>query len=492
MDSKKLKLLNEKIVSVKNDIDAEKIRVKELGNKSIAEIKSLSLEDQTVYLSTKERSIERLLELDHLHGSPFFMKLELTSSDGEEKRIIYLAKHHFTQDEIYSWVAPIASVRFDKPGPVEYLLPGGKLERTILSHKEQYMIVQGKIVFFAQESIDIPRELIYQEHFSSKKDGFILPEIVAVMEKAQDVVIRAHHAGPFIISGPAGSGKTTLALHRVAYLVQAPDTSHLYPENSIIVFVQDNGTKEYFSHLLPDLGIHKVHITTFFEWATALLGITGATHIDRRGIDEDDKDMKEFERLEILGAQRIPSWHESKKFLAKHKDSGLYRIDLTLALISYHKQHDGFEIKKSYMTTDRVGKFIHKTRKIIPSYSLIIIDEFQNYMPEQLKLMNLCIDEKTKSTIYVGDMAQQVLPGTIRSWDSIGYKTVEEREVRLHKVYRNTREILEYVRGLGYHIEIPEGIKSGKPVSEKIITYEKKIIEYVRKDWIQHKALSVS
>lgn len=66
------------------------------------------------------------------------------------------------------------------------------------------------------------------------------------MEKAQDQVIRASHKGSLVIGGPAGSGKTTLALHRVAYLTQAPETSEFYPTKSIIVFVQDTGTKITF------------------------------------------------------------------------------------------------------------------------------------------------------------------------------------------------------------------------------------------------------
>jgi DNA helicase IV len=483
MDSHKQKLLEglkKTIVFVQEKIQLEKEKVKTLANKSLREIKSLAIEDQAVHMNLKAQSEQRVEELEHLYSSPFFVKLTLELSGNKGTREVYLAKHHFTQEQIYSWVAPIASVRFETPGPVEYRLPGGIREKAILKHKEQYLIVQGKPVFFAQESVGTPRELIYQEHFSAKKDGFVLPEIVAVMEKAQDAVIRAHHNGPFIISGPAGSGKTTLALHRVAYLVQSPDTSHLYPENSITVFVQDNGTKEYFSHLLPELGIHNVHITTFFEWTTTLLGLSHAVYADRRGRDEADKDQKEIERLGMLASKEIPSWSAAQKFLIKHAKTGLDRIDLTLALAAHHAHYGRFEIRTKYVSAERDGSFKEKTRKIVPQYSLVVVDEFQNYMPEQLRLINSCVDEATKSVIYVGDMAQQVLPGTIRSWDSIGHTMIQDREVRLHKVYRNTRPILSYIRSLGYSVEIPEGIKQGKEVQERVLVSEKEISEYVQ------------
>jgi DNA helicase-2/ATP-dependent DNA helicase PcrA len=109
-----------------------------------------------------------------------------------------------------------------------------------LISKEQYMITDGKIVFMAFESLEQARELIYQEYFSQRKSSFLLPEIVEQMEQAQDKVIRAHHQGSFLISGAAGSGKTTLALHRVAYLLQSPDTAERFKTENTIVFVQDN------------------------------------------------------------------------------------------------------------------------------------------------------------------------------------------------------------------------------------------------------------
>ncbi len=77
-------------------------------------------------------------------------------------------------------------------------------------------------------------------------------------------------------------------------------------------------------------------------------------------------------------------------------------------------------------------------------------------------------------------MAQQVLSGTLRSWKDIGVTIDSEREVRLHKVYRNTKEILEYIKKLGYSVEIPEGIKSGPAVTENILTSTQKTIDYVQ------------
>jgi DNA helicase IV len=480
LKQKLLKNLKDTITKVQDSLEIEIEKQNDLVNKPISEIKSLSPEDQMVYANLQANATNRIQELGHLKSSPFFVKCELEMTSTKEKRILYFAKHHFTEEQIYSWIAPIAIVRFEKPGQVQYKLPDGKIEKAILNYKEQYLIVDGKVVFFAIEDLDNPRELIYQEHFSTKKDGFMLPEIVAVMEKAQDTVIRAHHVGPFVISGPAGSGKTTLALHRVAFLVQAPDTAHLYPEKSIIVFVQDNGTKEYFSHLLPELGIKNVLITTFFEWAIEILGITEAVYVDRRGIDEVDKEMNVYERLKQLKLKNIPSWTETKKFLNKNKLTGLDRIDITIALISFLNHHKKFILKSKFNTVVK-GKIVEKTRTTICKYSLIVMDEFQNYMPEQINLLNTCVDDNTKSVIYVGDIAQQIIPGALRKWDQIGLLLNGDREVKLHKVYRNTKQILTYIQSLGYKVEIPKEIKVGREVEEYIITNDHEVILHIEK-----------
>lgn len=486
----KVELLNnlKKIISdIRGKLSIEKSRNVDLINKSLFEIKSLSPDNQLVYSQLKYNTENRIREIDHLYSSPFFMKCEIDIENKGDKKI-YFAKHQFTDEGIYSWTSPIAQIRFENPGSVNYKLPNGSIVNASLKNKEQYMIVDGKVLFYTTEGINNPRELVHQEHFSTKKDGFILPEIVAVMEKAQDMVIRAHHIGPFIISGPAGSGKTTLALHRVAYLMQAPDTSHIYDSKSIIIFVQDNGTKEYFSHLLPELGIQNVKITTFFEWAREILDIPDAKYVERRGVDDLEKNKIEFYRLQQIKNGEIPTWANTKKFLVNNQSSGLDRIDMTIALLSFIKQNKKLQIKTKYTAVVK-GKFKEKTRISDCKYSLIVVDEFQNYMSDQLKLFNTCLNKDTESVIYVGDIAQQVFSGTLKSLKETELSISDERIVRLHKVYRNTLQILNYIKGLGFDIEIPAGIKEGVEVKDNIITSEKEIVQYIKNILLKSKGL---
>lgn len=499
MELHKEKLLN----SVRVHIDSTRKKIQEkledvrfLANRTLAQFSKLAPEDQMAQMHITLNAQARLEELIHLESSPYFMKCDIINEEGEHKTYFF-GKHEFTENSIYSWIAPIAAIRFENPGVTSFKLPTGEIKPVTIKQKEQYMIVDGKILFFAIESQNSPRELIYQEHFTKQKSEFALPEIVAQMEKAQDQVIRASHKGSLVIGGPAGSGKTTLALHRVAYLTQAPETSEFYPTKSIIVFVQDTGTKNYFSTLLPGLGIHDVQITTFSEWAFSILGLNNYQYHERYGSTDEEKDLYEYHKIRALRESVLSAWNENifgtlffqyKSYFSKNdldlfnkqkEDKTLDRFDITILLMSYFEKYQKFETIKTYQTFIK-GKQVQKTRTSQIKYSLAIIDEFQNYLPEQLTIINKSLNEKTKSSLYVGDIGQQVKLGTIKDWSQINEIIIPERNIRLNKVYRNTKHILSFIQSLGYKIEVPEGLKDGPVVTEKVLNSPKEEIDHIK------------
>jgi DNA helicase IV len=424
------------------------------------------------------------------------MKTEIIDEKGKDKEYFF-AKHEFSEQSIYSWVAPVSVIRFENPGKTSYRLPNGKIRTVTIKQKETYMIVDGKVLLFALETQEKARELIYQEHFTKQKSEFILPEIVAQMEKAQDQVIRAGHKGPLMISGPAGSGKTTLALHRVAYLTQVPDTALIYKSDSILVLVQDNGTKNYFSTLLPSLGINDVKITTFSEWTLRVLNLEGYSYIERYGENEEEKDLYEYQKLKAIRETSIPVWSKDifstlyskysesfsdsnlRLFNEQKKERKLDRFDLVILLKSYLKKYEKFEIKREYQTFIK-NKLTRKLEKTEVLYSLMVVDEFQNYLPEQLQILKNCLNQKTQSVVYVGDMAQQVKLGTIRDWKEVREVISPDRNIKLNKVYRNTRNILSFIKSLGYVVELPNGLKEGPAVIEKTTNTTEEEIRHIK------------
>lgn len=426
---------------------------------------------------------QQIQHLQQLYPSPYFTRCEF-EIDGE-KKVMYFAKFSFSDEKIYSWISPAAMLRFENPGPASYTRPDGTTQSGMLLKKDQYMIVDGKLIFFSTESIEQSRELVYQENFTRHKAGFVLPEVVELMEKAQDQIVRAPYRGPFLISGPAGSGKTTMALHRVAYLMQSPETAELFTTQSTLVLVQDAGTKEYFSHLLPDLGIQGAEIITFAEWAMSILELNTMRVVVRYGATEQERDL--FEYVKLLALRKLGDtlrfnkniWSllqevytnfftadQQKIFAKQKKELALDRFDLTILLSIYYKTYGQFSINKDYYQELTNGKYRKKRAPFKVEYNLTVVDEFQNYLPEQLSLLKKCLNHKLESVVYVGDLAQQTQLGTIRDWQSINEHIETNRLVKLEKVYRNTRQILSFIGSLGYQVQIPEGVKEGKPVVE--------------------------
>lgn len=471
---------------------------------------SLSPEEQIVanrYLTDKDKEIA---ELAQIRKSPYFSRLEVEYKDEEDReKIVYIGKFGHLEENISSWTSPIAALRFENPGETDYYLPEGVFREVYLRSKDQIMVVDGVLKFLASESVDHSRELIYQEHFSNRKSGFMLPEIVAEMEKAQDRVIRADHFGPFLISGPAGSGKTTLAFHRVAYLLQQPDLNELFASNKTLVLVQDNGTKDYFSKLLPELGIDDVEINTFPEWAMRTLGLD-MNYQMRIGKTEAEKDRYEYAKIKAMRSGNSANWNkanvfsvlqdiyfkffdESQKslFLSQREAKEVDRIDLTLLLLANLGAGGSLGCVRDYWIKLKNETYRKKHGFVPYKYSLMVVDEFQNYLPEQLRLLKSTLDSKSRAAVYVGDMAQQVRWGTVKNWDEIGESIEPERQVVLQKVYRNTKNILRYISDLGFNVEIPERLAEGESVKELRFESTAKRLDFIKNEIMSKSANTI-
>jgi DNA helicase IV len=457
-----------------------------------------ALEDEMRSRAAAANATQIQGEMEQLAESPYFARLDVAFDDTPE-RPYYIAKHSASEIGIYSWTAPVAALRFESPGPVSYRTPLHGQREGQMSRKDQYMIAQGHLNFMTTEHSGAERQLVYQEHFSVRKTGFVLPEVVAQMEKAQDQVVRADHRGPFVISGPAGSGKTTLALHRVAFLRQTPETAELYPPESILVLVQDSGTEDYFSHLLPELGIHDVQITTFARWAISVLGIGDHFYHPRPGRTELERDQYEFAKLwalrqplpdvtprllkepaAILTAHYSAYLTEAQQGLLQSEllEGALDRYDLTLLLMLHSRAHGGLVTSQEFRTEKRGRRTEIELRDAPLRYALILIDEFQNYMPEQLRLIKSTAGPG-QSLVYVGDLAQRTQFGSLLDWRDIGETIAPERTITLQKVYRNTRQILEYIRSQGYNVDIPAGVAEGPEVTEREVPSLVEALQYI-------------
>lgn len=441
--------------------------------------KSYSAEQETLmqqWIYIKKR-IEQLTQLKQ---SPFFAKV-VYSSD-EKINEVYISKFEYSGEGVSSWVAPIAELRFEDLGECEVDIPDRDIKKVNLNQKDSYVIADEKIIYYSQEDIKDGVQIIYEDFLSNIKSEYGLSEIVSKIEKEQYKIIQADPKVPLIISGPAGSGKTTICLHRVAYLLQTPETSDMYTAKNMIMFVQDKSTKDYFSSILPKLGIPNMSVMTYFEWGASLLELGDIKEVNLSAIDEEYLEyleakvlilekgkvvFKKFgkvfeEELDVLYKKNLSARHYA--LFSENKRSRKYDyLDITIMLSMMIFEGELCKEDEFHRSLGN-GTYKKYIRKIKTEYSMIIVDEFQNYSFDQISILKKCITKENKSIVYIGDVNQKSLvkPETKNE----GGHFILCKKVELNKVYRNTKQILEFIKNEGYTVEIPENPKEGTQVQK--------------------------
>ena len=213
--------------------------------------------------ATKIRNLERATKV------PYFARIDFKTSETDEK--IYIGKTNiFDEDsnvEVADWRAPISSLYYDsRIGKAKYNCPEGIIEGE-LKLKRIYNIEEGELLSFNDIDITTNDELL-QDCLNENSDAR-LKNIISTIQSEQNQVIRANMFKPLIIQGVAGSGKTTVALHRIAYLVYTYE-KEFKPEDFLII-APNKFFLDYISNVLPDLGVDYVRQETFEDLAQSII-----------------------------------------------------------------------------------------------------------------------------------------------------------------------------------------------------------------------------
>lgn len=203
---------------------------------------------------------------------PYFARIDFSegSRPGAEK--LYIGKMSLIREEdqeliIVDWRAPVANLYYEgRLGDAAYQCPDGTI-RGQLKLKRQFSIDKGELREIFDIDITTNDEFL-QTYLGANADNR-LKEIVSTIQIEQNAIVRADMWKPLIVQGAAGSGKTTIALHRIAYLIYTYEKSFT-PENFMII-APNRLFLNYISDVLPELGVEKVRQTTFEEFAQDLL-----------------------------------------------------------------------------------------------------------------------------------------------------------------------------------------------------------------------------
>nr|WP_272507297.1 UvrD-helicase domain-containing protein [Clostridium aestuarii] len=221
------------------------------------------------------KAIDRKLkEMTVLQGSPYFGKVNFLEKEFNDEEEVYIGRFGLTQEEAYEplvldWRAPVASLFYaGKLGEAKYEAPMGEVKVDI-EGKRQFIIKKEKLEGMFDSAIDVKDEIL--QMVLSKKAEQKLKDIIMTIQEEQDKLIRQQRNKTIIVDGVAGSGKTTIALHRVAYLLY---NYRKILQDKVLILGPNSIFMEYISTVLPSLGEIGVRQQTFNEFALEFLDLS--------------------------------------------------------------------------------------------------------------------------------------------------------------------------------------------------------------------------
>ncbi|MCI3918969.1 UvrD-helicase domain-containing protein [Paenibacillus sp. TRM 82003] len=236
-----------------------------------------SIKQQEALLSERERSYRlRMRQWKSLHRllqSPYFGRIDFREEGSDVSEHVYIGVSSFIESDgmsflVYDWRTPIASMYYDyDPGAASYDTPGGRVSGT-MELKRQYQIRDGRLQNVFDTSVTIGDELL--QRVLGKGADAQMKSIVATIQREQNAIIRDNESRMLIVQGAAGSGKTSAALQRVAYLLYKH--RERLKADQIVLFSPNPMFNSYVATVLPELGEENMQQATFQEYLEYELG----------------------------------------------------------------------------------------------------------------------------------------------------------------------------------------------------------------------------
>lgn len=247
-----------------------------------------------------ESVINKRKRLTKILAIPYFERIDfLEKKENSKVMPTYIGIHTFYDPEsratlIHDWRAPVSSMFYDHElGEAGYRSPSGEIKGEI-SLKRQYRIRGGKMEFMIESALTVHDDILQKELSSNTDDK--MKNIVATIQREQNRIIRNEDIRTLIIQGVAGSGKTSIALHRIAYLLYTFRDS--ISSKDILIVSPNKVFSDYISNVLPELGEeivpetsmeqilsgvleHKYKYQTYFGLVNELLEKPSSSLIDR-------------------------------------------------------------------------------------------------------------------------------------------------------------------------------------------------------------------
>ncbi|KEO81905.1 RNA polymerase recycling motor HelD [Tumebacillus flagellatus] len=343
-----------------------------------ANLNSLDGSEGYIALLTSARFLdmtrESLRQLRQVQSKPYFCRIDVRPENYDQIQPLYIGKASLfrpdTQEPvIVDWRSPIANVYYEgRIGPISYETTTGT-ERGELFRKRQYTIENGELHDFRDLDITTRDELL-QESLGGSADSR-LKDIVSTIQEEQNRVIRAEMYRPMIVQGAAGSGKTTIALHRIAYLIYTYGDK--FNPDQFMILAPHQLFLKYIADVLPELGVEAVKQTTYLDFVFEGMG---------KKLKLTDPNERLFQFLE--GGDQT----DLLRFVSRFKGSVEYKqlIDAYLdALTVRMLPREDFKLAKHIICpADEIQKFFRTDYVRLPIYKRV--EKIKKILQDRLKV----------------------------------------------------------------------------------------------------------
>ena len=385
----------------------EKEKLKEINNKVLEEEKLIeeelrksdmnyTMEDiaKGEVLLTRVKKLENIKKIKNV---PYFARMDFKEENRDLEKL-YIGKISILDNKtaepiIVDWRAPISNLYYEgKIGSAEYECLGKKIKGDILL-KRQYIIEKKQLKKYIDINVTGNDELL-QNALEEKADDR-LKNIVATIQDEQNKIIRGKINSPLIVQGVAGSGKTTIALHRIAYLIYNYE-KEFKPEEFMII-APTKFFLNYISNILPDLGVNNVKQCTFEDFAYDVIGKKlKISDSNEKLVIIVNKEFDDINKGKIDIMIKEAKYKSSIKF-KKIVDDYLLQIENNYIpkndfyfkdyeIMSYNNINKLFkETYKMYNYNDRIKEIEKNLISELKKKSLLIIDDIRKKRSKELQ-----------------------------------------------------------------------------------------------------------
>ncbi|MDU1075609.1 HelD family protein [Clostridium sp.] len=417
---------------------------------------------------------KRLKEFTILKDSPYFGKITFTEED-EGAEEFYIGRFGLTPEDSYDpvivdWRAPVASLFYKGTlGETTYDCPNGAINANLLGRR-QLIVKKGELKGLFDSAIDVKDDILQMVLTSNSSEK--LKDIVMTIQEEQDEIIRAPKDKVVVVNGVAGSGKTTIALHRVSYLLynfrkQFGDKVLILGPNDIFM--------DYIGQVLPTLGESGVTQMTFQNFAISEIGleepVKGFSEYIEEAMSGNEEALKEYKyksskKFTELLDDTLEKMNEEyfKIQPVRFFDEEIVSVDEIKELFTKYYGYMPLFRRSEKIKRILTSKIKDKRDELVRELEAKIKEEISQLSPDELEI------EKNNLLFKRRIRIREIVRGVMNSRDELESWINHEDTVNLYKRITNT-EALGYMdlAGILYLMVMLEGKKCKKEYKHVVI-----------------------